>query len=312
MKYANLSKDEYEIIDELLNITIKIKSAYDNLYHLELNHQQQSKEYCQIILKLKDYCEQEKNIYKSLEKDFNKNSNILDFFKENYEDKLDNSKFFQQIISFDDSFVVIRIITKLSQNYIESFGKRIRKEDLEIFNSINNGFEMKRLLLLDIFRCFLSITTKININKIKYSLSYAYSEIEKEMFKNNFNAAENPYISFKMFGQINKLPMKIINEISKFYCLEFYNFVINEMLKYNDDDLEDKKIKEELMLNQSFLRAIFILLDDETIMDLNSMFHDKIDEKGFDNKDKIVEMIIDSYRKVKKDRSIPKIISLKL
>ena len=312
MKYANLSKDEYELVNELLNITIKIKNSYDNLYQLEIKKQQQSKEYDEVVLKLKKYCKREDELYSTLKRNFSKISNILNFFKENYEDKLENSNFFKQILEFDDSFVVIRIITKLSKNYIDGFGKRIRTEDLEIFKSINNSFEMKKFILLDILRCFLSIATNINIDKIKYSLGYIYSEIEEEMIKNKFDVKKNPYISFKVFGQINKLPMEIINEISKIYCLGFYNFIINEMLKYDDEALENEKIKEELVLKQIFLRAIFILLDDETIMELNSIFHDRVDENNFENKDKIIEMVINSYRKVKRDRSIPKIISLKL
>ena len=51
-------------------------------------------------------------------------------------------------------------------------------------------------------------------------------------------------------------------------------------------------------------------------MDLNSKFHDLIDDdkmqKVFSTREEVVEMIINAYRKVKNDKNIPKIISLKL
>lgn len=111
-------------------------------------------------------------------------------------------------------------------------------------------------------------------------------------------------------------PKEIIEKIKKLYGIEYYNQTINAMLVYEDEDLKDKNIMTKMTVYQSFLRTIFLLFDDDTIMDLNSKFHDLIDDdkmqKVFSTREEVVEMIINAYRKVKNDKNIPKIISLKL
>ena len=315
-----MNKDEYKIVSRLVDIGDKIKNLYYQLYKLELT---KISETDKIILELKKYLQIEKDIYDELEQNPDLNNNILNYFTKNYNKDFEEFDFFKQLITFDDSIIVIRIIAKLSKNYIAGLGKLLSNQDYSIFSSIDDSFKTKRNILLDIVRCFLSIIeskTELNIKELlkksKYTISYLYPEIEEEMINTSFKINYNPYISYKMFCQFNGLPKEIINTTTNLYCSEYYVSTINSMLQYTDADLIDKTIKSELIVSQSFLRAIFILLDDETIMELNSALHDMIDDEDMQdilqNKEKIVDMIINAYRKVKKDRAIPKIISLKL
>lgn len=315
-----MNKDEYKIVSRLVDIGDKIKNLYYQLYKLELT---KISETDKIILELKKYLQIEKDIYDELEQNPDLNNNILNYFTKNYKKDFEEFDFFKQLITFDDSIIVIRIIAKLSKNYIAGLGKLLSNQDYSIFSSIDDSFKTKRNILLDIVRCFLSIIeskTELNIKELlkksKYTISYLYPEIEEEMINTSFKINYNPYISYKMFCQFNGLPKEIINTTTNLYCSEYYVSTINSMLQYTDADLIDKTIKSELIVSQSFLRAIFILLDDETIMELNSALHDMIDDEDMQdilqNKEKIVDMIINAYRKVKKDRAIPKIISLKL
>lgn len=315
-----MNKDEYKIVSQLVDIENKIKNLYYQLYKLELT---KISETDKIILELKKYLQIEKDIYDELEQNSDLNNNILNYFTKNYKKDFEEFDFFKQLITFDDSIIVIRIIAKLSKNYIAGLGKLLSNQDYSIFSSIDDSFKTKRNILLDIVRCFLSIIeskTELNIKELlkksKYTISYLYPEIEEEMINTSFKINYNPYISYKMFCQFNGWPKEIINTTTNLYCSEYYVSTINSMLQYTDADLIDKTIKSELIVSQSFLRAIFILLDDETIMELNSALHDMIDDEDMQdilqNKEKIVDMIINAYRKVKKDRAIPKIISLKL
>ncbi len=221
----------------------------------------------------------------------------------------------------------MRIASKLSENSIYNLRKNGSNLEKKIFSAINDSIEVKRNVILDIIRCHLAVNenyinyskdldTKLILKKVKYVASFLYFELEEEFLKNNFEINNNPYISYRMFCQFMGVSKDIIEEVVIAYGVEFYANIVNLMLQYNDNNLNDYEVKAKLINEQCFLRAIFILLDDETIMSLNAILHDMIDDvdmqDSLKNKDKIVEMIINAYRKVKKDRSIPKIISLKL
>ena len=315
-----MTKDEYRIINQLVDIENKIKHLYYKLYQLELS--MKTKEFDKTFSELEEYLKIEAELYSSLEKDNKTNNNILNYFIENYRKQIESNNFFKQLISFDDLIIILRIISRLSKNYIDDFSSKLNNQEYQFFSSIDNGLKAKRNILLDILRCFISIVeskkeldNKEFLKRPKYVVSYLYPDIEKEMVNSSFKINSNTYISYKMFCQINGWPKEMIKTITNLYCSDFYISTINSMLQYFDENLTDSYIKSELIVSQSFLRAIFIFLDDEIIMELNNILHDMIDDEEahefLKNKDKIIEIIIEAYRKVKTDRSIPKIILLK-
>lgn len=327
MENNSLNKNEYEDLSKLINITIKIVNLYNKLYQLELNEKKQTKEYNLFVSKLKQCLTIENNIYNQIMRNLEENKKIIYYLTEKYNKELIHQNYSNQLLKLDEMMIITRIISKLSRNFMNNFDKTLSQEKAQLYHSIYNSIKTKNIIFVDIVKCFLPIVSEITekqsdlnitkyLKKIKYATSCIYQEIEKEMIISNFEINKNPYISYKFFGQMNGWPLELINEVTKVYCIEFYTNILNSMLVYDDKDLLDKSIMAEMLINQSFLRAIYLLLDDETIMDLNSEFHDLIDDDDYqsilNNREIVIDLIIKSYKKVKFDKSIPKIISLKL
>lgn len=322
-----LTKQEYETVKQLIDLSTTIKNLYCDLYQLEISTGKQTSKYNEIILKIKQLLKIQEEVYLRLKENPSSNEKILNYIISNYKNNLSDVNFHNQLVEFDDSIIAIRIASKLSKNSIDNLENKESGLEKDIFSAINISFEVKRNVLLDIIHCLLAVnesyitfSKEFDVNmilkKVKYVVIFLYPELEKEFLENNFEVNKNPYIGYRIFCQFNGLKKELINEVIIAYGVDIYCDIINFMLQYNNDDLRNYKIRAKLINEQSFIRAIFVLLDSETIMKLNSALHDMIDDEGMQerlkNKSKIIEMIIDSYSKVKKDRSIPKIISLKL
>ena len=332
MEY-NLKKEDYEDINSLIMISSQIKDLYDELYKLELDGKKETVEYSKVIEKLKSSLFVETNIYDRIGNSYEKSIQILMYLEQ------DNSKLkeLEEIIPiFSSNLIISRIKSRIIRNAILKSANIIPDEaklflsingvsSKEIMESFSSSINIKESITLDLMNCLLAIIEKETISdkkinnglkETKYIVSYLYQKVEKSLLENGFEIEKNPYIETILVGQINHWPNEIISKIKNLYGLEYYSQVLKSMLLYDDEDLKDDRIMIKMIINQTFLRTVFLLLDDETIMDLNSSFYDLIDDDKlqnvFENRQKIIEMIINAYRKVKKDKSIPKVISLKL
>ena len=331
MEYE-LKKEDYEDINSLIMISAQIKDLYDELYRLELNNKKGTTEYKKVIEHLKSSIFVENNIYERIGNSYDKNLDILAYLNQN---GIKFQQYDEELPIFSNNLVVSRILNRLMQNIItnqEIIPKELRfllKENgisyREIMDSFTSSAKVRNSVTSDLINCLLAILEKephkkesINnsLKETKYMASYLYKNIEDNLIKKEFQIELNPYVETIIIGQISNWPKEAIQKIKSLYGIEYYNRIIKSMLLYDDEDLENDKIMTKMIINQAFLRTIFLLLDDNTIMDLNSNFHDLIEEKDmqdiFNTREKSIEMIIDAYRKIKKDKSIPKVISLKL
>lgn len=328
MEY-NLKKDDYEDINSLISISSQIKDLYNELYKLELSGKKLSEEYISVIKRLKTTLFVENNIYERIGLSYEKNSAILRYLNENVKE---NQEFEQELFSFDADLIIPRITSRLTENVIKNCQELIPDELKEldflkqhVTNSLNNSFDIRDSIIKDLINCLLAIIQKEHnknpnisnyLKKLKYKVSYFQPKMEMNLLDNNFEIEENPYVESLLISQIYNWPKEIIDEIKQLYGVEYYKRELKTMLVYEDEDLKDDFIMSEMIIGQAFLRAIFLLLDDEIIMTLNDSFNDLINSEKlkpiFANRQEVIKMIINAYEKVKIDKSIPKIISLKL
>ena len=331
MEYE-LKKEDYEDINSLIMISAQIKDLYDELYKLELNGKKGTSEYQAVITRLKSSLFVEDNIYGRIGDDYDKNIQILIYLNQNNH----LEEFERKIPIFSPNLVMARISAKLTRNIMLKTGSVIPDEvkyfleingisSKELTDSLSTSINVKESITLDLMNCLLAIIedkqhpdkdVNNQLKETKYTVSYLYHKVEKSLLENGFEIEKNPYVETILVGQMSHWPKEIIEKIKQLYGIEYYNQTINAMLVYEDEDLKDKNIMTKMIVYQSFLRTIFLLFDGDTIMDLNSKFHDLIDDdkmqKVFSTREEVVEMIINAYRKVKNDKNIPKIISLKL
>lgn len=325
MNYV-LTQEDYRDISDLILISNKIKKIYDELYNIEIYKNKDSEEYYNKLCKLKDVIDIENGIYKKIGDNNHKNLTILGYL---LKDKIDIKELIEEFLIFSSNPIMSRILNHFIRNIVKD--KDIIPEFLSIFfqdyqiakneitNSILSSYEFKDSLNSDLINCLLAIIEKEKnieitdkLKEVKYLVSYLYPDLESCLVKNNFEIEKNPYVGSIFVGQTNKWPQEIIKKIRIMYGLTYYEDTVNSMLQYCDEDLLDNNIKYKLVISQIFLRTVFIILDSETIMELNDSFHIMVDEGGFEFNQKIIEMIKKAYKNVKRDKSIPKILSLKM
>ncbi len=327
-----LKKEDYEDINSLIAISSQINDIYDELYLLELDNQKGTKIYQKVLEKLKTSIFVENNIYERIGTSYDKTLDILNYLSEN---GVELQQFAEEIPIFSSNLVVSRILNRfvsnitISQDILPQDLKLMLEKDGVAYHEVTDSFtasmKVKNSITNDLINCLLAILEKEpnknvdinnNLKKTKYMVSYLYQNIENNLIKNNFQIELNPYVETIIIAQMSNWPKEIIKKIKTLYGLEYYETIVKSMLLYDDEDLENEKIMTKMIINQAFLRTVFLLLDDGMIMDLNSDFHDLIEKDDlqeiFKTREKTIEIIINAYRKVKQDKGIPKIISLKL
>ncbi len=320
----DLTKKDYENINKLIEISKQINSIYDELYELEVNGKKNTKEFISVISKLKTTLNIENNIYASFTNSFERLNLILQFLTEN------TSISDLNIFNETEDLVLNRIYLKFNDILINGSYFEC-SEDSELINNLrNNAFglfirsvKIKDSVIEDLNRLLLVIIEKEiaqndnkYLRKLKYEISYVYPGLEKVFLKNNFTIDEQPYVETIFLGQLNGYSTDDIHDIIDLYCKDFYNEILIKMLSFEDEELKDDIAMAQVLAGQSFLRAIFLLIDDKTIKILNDSFNILINEQEmqsiFNVRKMIIAIINESYRNVISDKSIPKIISLKL
>ena len=96
--------------------------------------------------------------------------------------------------------------------------------------------------------------------------------------------------------------INIIKEFAQLCYLEHSE----KLLKIEDLDYNDNSKFIVSILRQCFIRASFLLMNNDSIEDLNDYFHELIDSEKFTNKylnsNISQNLIIECFRKVRKDR----------
>ena len=332
MKYE-LTKNDYEDISSLIMISKQINSLYEELYQLELEGKKESEDYNIVIDRLKSTIFVEKNIYDRIGKSFEKNVEILNYLKS---DDSETSNLQDGLFIFEQDLIISRILLNLYKNVMENSQNLLPDEmklmlslsgmtNNEINRYISISVNVRESIITDILNCLIAIIQKEenknpsiskHLKKVKYTISYLYSKIENNLLEKKFKNEENPYMETMLIGQFYHWPIELIDKIKRMYILNFYNQILRLMLLLNDEDLKNDEILSKMIISQGILRTIFLSLDDETITDLKKEFIELIEELNsynvIKNRQKIINMIIDIYGKVKSDRTIPKVILLKL
>lgn len=323
----NLTKEELETIKSLIAITESIKESYSQLINLEIAGKKETEEYKKYFERLKISIDLEKSIYEKI------TTNKCEMFLQYLQLNENNHTLKEEEAIFDNdiNLVISRIMIKLKRkitgdiNYVKA---AILPKEIEnmlsdyretIKNSMEYAIKIIPVILSDIFNCFLAIIKKSNTIenvKMKFYTSFIIENIENEMLDNNFNISSNPYLLSSFFSNLYGISDMVFKRVLTYQIISYYNNNLNAILFNEDKDLADNEIRDNISARLSFIRALLIFLDDEIIMDMNCQFHEMIDDDKnrfiFDKREEIIEMILNSYKRVKNDRSIPKIISLKL
>ena len=320
-----LQKQDYEDISFLINVSKALGEIYKELYEIENKLGKNSKEYQECLKRLNSFIDIENNIYNGIKNSFNKCLVIIEYLEESMKNKIDVDKY---SIIFDNVYSneLLRIIIRLKKFMFESEEKivsLIEFPDENVKQPIVKAFAYSSRIFsvakLDTLKCFLAILKKDNLNEfyteMKYKISYLCPEIEEEFLNNGFEVDNNPYISAQLFTDFLSTDKTLLENVRLTEFSDNLNEQIDEFVKYVNSDLENSKIKNNLILRTYFLRSLIIFIDCDIIEKIKENFQKEIiskcDNSYLVHMKRSLNILGDCFNHQKEDIEVPKLLTLK-
>ena len=320
-----LKKEDYEDISFLINVSKALGEIYKELYEIENKLGKNSKEYQECLKRLNSFIDIENNIYNGIKNSFNKCLVIIEYLEESIKNKINVDRY---SIIFDNVYSneLLRIIIKLKKNMFESEEKivsLIEFPDENVKQPIVKAFAYSSRIFsvakLDTLKCFLAILKKDNLNEfyteMKYKISYLFPEIEEEFLDNNFEVNNNPYVSAQLFTDFLSTDKTLLENVRLTEFSDNLNEQIDEFVKYVNSDLENNKIKNNLILRTYFLRSLIIFIDCDIIEKIKENFQKEIiskcDNSYLVHMKRSLNILGDCFNHQKEDIEVPKLLTLK-
>lgn len=340
MEKYKLQNEDYELIQKIIKITNLIENLYKKLYELEINNKKDSNDFKNYITNLKNTIKIENKIYKEANLDYLRSyalaNYILNFkLPDNFLDDIES------IMKQDyNNRVLRRILNVLYHNIVydnKMYKEKIPSELLDLMKnadisnidsivneSIYSNIELRKAFEKDILSGYLVFLQEYINNSYykafenefifnKYNTSFINKIIENDIINDNFNIQNTFYINSRLIADLTETDLELYEYLKNDYGLDECAKQIAKLIKMSDKEYNDKKNIITSLLRECYIRSTFLLLNDESILDINSDFHDFIesDEYVKNGNNYISEgSIIKCFKLVKKDRNIPKIISL--
>lgn len=320
-----LKKEDYEDISFLINVSKALGEIYKELYEMENKLGKNSKEYQECLKRLNSFIDIENNIYNGIKNSFNKCLVIIEYLEKLMKNKIDVDKY---SIIFDNVYSneLLRIIIRLKKFMFESEEKivsLIEFPDENVKQPIVKAFAYSSRIFsvakLDTLKCFLAILKKDNLNEfyteMKYKISYLFPEIEEELLNNSFEVDNNPYISAQLFTDFLSTDKTLLENVRLTEFSDNLNEQIDEFVKYVNSDLENSKIKNNLILRTYFLRSLIIFIDSDIIEKIKENFQKEIiskcDNSYLFHMKRSLNILGDCFNHQKEDIEVPKLLTLK-
>lgn len=309
-----LKKHDYEDIDFLINISRVIKENYEQLYKIEKEFGKSSIEYKNCIEELKKNINIEKNIYNRINTSSIKCHSVIKYLTNlgKYNTTLDS---YDLLLNDSYDIEISRIIINLNYYMIDQkITNELNKKNGRIIDS-----SIKYILLLhnmrtDNIKSFLAILNQENIDDLtiymKYKVSYLFSEIEQEFINNEFEIDKNPYSITRMYNDILYKDDYIMNETRlKLFVINFVEQIKIFRNCYNLE-LQNLKVKNDLIKRIFLLRALLIFIEDKEIGEFKEQFN-KVIENSSANVIKALELLGKCFDYQKQDLRMLKILTFK-
>lgn len=306
-------------IKTLINASIEIKRIYQKLAVLEQNDKKNTNEYYKLINKLKTMQEIEDLYYQKLDISIKTYYDFvyeyeyfpLEQIDEDVMERISNHLILRSERATDEES------TKFYHKYYKKQLKALTKKDINLTQAkmiIIERYIYGSILNTYLYLLELKGKAKPYLINEKYRVFNMYKHKENEFIKENFNASDIYYIDSKTaskFLKINETTYKeyVNNMVKKEFVAQLEKILSIKDKEYDIEFDETKQISQEC-----FLRALFTLADKKTIDEINYAFHELIDNKKYKekypNSNRSIELVINSFKSVKRDRNKVKILSI--
>ena len=317
---SDLPTEDYQDVNFLLNIAKQIKEIYVKLEGLEINNKKYNLEYNNLINELKNTINIENKLYDRLKKDPNKIKKLVNYLRllgDYVEIKNETDYIFKENYNLE----LIRIIQRLTiflpktddSKLFESMPEDIQKNLKMALFYANN---LEKVMFDDNFKCFLVILDK-EFNRLaikeKYKISYLFSTFEEEYLNNSFVINKNPYVLSQIFTDL----FSSTNDALSYNRIKVLEQLINEQMykffKYNDFELNNPKVRNDLIIRSTYIRSMIIFIDKEVIEKMQEEMEKFIDinSNNLIYYSKSIGLFRKIYTSKNKDEEIPRILTFK-
>jgi len=300
-----------ERLEKIAKVTYLIETLYKKFIKLEQDGMKDSEDYNKYLYYLDVVLEMEDKYYNKPTMEIKE---II---------KLDELLYYMTDISeFSDEFIINqqydkRVIGRIKNKFLSLSTKHtkclpnyINDEDINFLDNIclieaNSELNLKLAFLYLLDKYINNDKYKSVKNELieaKYSFIFTNKDVERILAKNKFVLEDIIYID-NFYNILEEEKINIITEFAQLCYLEH----TEKLLKIENLDYDDNKKFVSSVLRQCFIRASFLLMDNNEIDELNNYFHDLIDSNDFihkyPNSNISQSLIIECFRKIKKDRT---------
>lgn len=335
-----MNEKDFKNIADILEVSKQINELYEKLYNLEINNMKDSSEYYNLLNYLKTTINIENKLYNNTCVGANKAKSWFDYILNNKVPENLLSNFESIILQKYDYNEYRRMLNFLDKKYETEEKTTIQNLPIELskmFDKLKKEFDdridisyvdLYSILYFelnkDIIKTYISIL-KIYINQEKnknvknkliksiYDIAFISKNLEQDIIENKFELFNPLYITSGFVSDINNISRHEYNIFKKNNIKDIANYQIAFLLNICDIDYNSINKYIESILRKALLRTCFTFLNENDLEDLNISFRDYIDSKNFLDKhpyDKISKSeIINCFKKINKDKEIPKILS---
>lgn len=318
----NLDTNDFAKIESLFKKNTNIEKLYEKLYTLETEGKKETEEYQKNIEYLMIFLEYEEKKYKEANLSIQKALSWIYFLNEKSDNKI-------------VARIIYNLFSRITTNYNEL--KILSHEELQYIakalsinaSGTNKDTIAKCIVLKDnieknIYYTFLNfleshiesttnIELKNNLIAGKYNTLFTNPKIEKLVLSNKLDISPIPHVIEDAHTILSSINSDLHRCVKDLISHTIATNEISELLKMSDSDYNDITKTTISTYRECMLRAVFQIMSDEKISDLNFDFHKYIESENYQNdhqNDHISHnLIIHHFNEVKKDKTKRKILS---
>ena len=281
-----------DFISKLLKVDMDIYKIYDKLSDMEINNLSNTKEYDELLNKLRDLIEIEDSIYKV--EVFNKEriKMLLDYLSNEEE--------------YNELNVTSLLIRRISGELNNQYSSLNIDKNSKLVSSISNDLQNITIFFANEFindEGYSKYKNEI-IKSMKYFNVFFDKRIEKTFLRDKFNIPDNIYISSSLFAEYLKVSDTVLDDVKICFLNNIILFQTNFIATCPDSAFNDFDTYLNLIFSRCSLKAALILLPNY----ITDKFYDSILSLESDKNSKAFLFLKEIFEELDEDKK--KIISV--
>lgn len=173
-------------------------------------------------------------------------------------------------------------LDKFCKSISSNNATKIKIKAAMIEDAIKNDFQNAFLYFLqDAINGIQSEEIKQELLKVKYALAIQNKDVENKLINNNFDVQDNISIESQITSELCSTK-HLYEPIKSYFVANILKEQIDHLSSIKDDQYEDFKIAEEVIIRDSFIKAALVLANEKEIEEIKASYENFINSKNKD------------------------------